>query len=162
VVVVLFWAAISHRVYRGTLPHAVLERVFGEDAFDGPFAITTLLRKFYSVMAFAVIGFVVDRALPRTRRPALRAALIVAAFSALIEVAQKFEHAREGPLSEAFDIACGALGGWLAVTLTRRWPRRPTRADEGLRQAQGDILDGLDLHDVSEQHELRDGAARSR
>ncbi len=80
-----------------------------------------LLRKFYSIVAFALIGFVVDKALPRTRRPALRAALIVAAFSAAIEVAQKLHHAREGPLSNAIDIACGALGGWIAVTATRRW-----------------------------------------
>jgi hypothetical protein len=121
---VLFWAALSHRVYSGTLPRGIIERVFGEDAYAGPFAPATLLRKFYSIVAFTLLGFIVDKALPRTRGRALRTALIVAAFSACIEVAQKLHHAREGPLSEAFDIACGALGGWLAVTIARNWPRR--------------------------------------
>jgi len=116
IVAVLFWAAVSHRIYSRTLPHGLIERVFGEDAYDGPFAAATLLRKLYSIVAFTVLGFIVDKALPRARRPALRAALIVAAFSAAIEVAQKLHHAREGPLSNAIDIACGALGGWLAVT----------------------------------------------
>ncbi|MEA2718918.1 MAG: hypothetical protein QOJ39_782 [Candidatus Eremiobacteraeota bacterium] len=98
--------------------------MFGEDASDEAYAISVLLRKFYSIVAFTLIGFVVNKALPRTRRPALRAALIVAAFSAAIEVAQKLHHAHEGPLSEAFDIACGALGGWLAVTVAQWWRRR--------------------------------------
>jgi hypothetical protein len=121
---VLFWAALSHRVYRGTLPRGIIEHVFGEDAYAGPFAPATLLRKLYSILAFTLLGFIVDKALPYTRRPAVRAALIVAAFSAAIEVAQKLNHAHEGLRSEAFDIACGAFGGWLAVTIGRRWRRR--------------------------------------
>jgi hypothetical protein len=82
--------------------------------------VRVLLRKLYSIVAFAIIGFVVDKALPPARRPALRSALIVAAFSAVIEIAQKLRHAPEGPLSNALDIACGAFGGWLAVAATRR------------------------------------------
>ena len=124
VVAVLFWAALSHRIYSVTEPYRVISRVFGEDSTEGTYALTQLLRKFYSIIAFTLIGFVVDKALPPTRRPALRAALIVAAFSTAIEVAQKLHHAHEGPLSNAIDIACGAFGGWLAVTLTRRWQRR--------------------------------------
>jgi hypothetical protein len=120
----MFYAAISLRVYRHTLPHLLLMHLFGEDFNEGPFSALVLLRKFYSVVAFALIGFVVDKALPATRRPALRAALIVAAFSAVIEVVQKLHGAREGPLSEAIDIACGALGGWLAVTIARLLHRR--------------------------------------
>jgi hypothetical protein len=115
----MFYAAISLRVYRHTLPHLLLMHLFGEDFNEGPFSALVLLRKFYSIVAFALIGFVVDKALPATRRPALRAALIVAAFSAVIEVVQKLHGAREGPLSEAIDIACGAIGGWLAVTIAR-------------------------------------------
>jgi hypothetical protein len=102
-----------------TLPHHLIERVFGESSDEGPFAVTTLLRKFYSIVAFTLIGFVVHKALPRSRRPALRAALIVAAFSAAIEIAQKLRDGHESLLSNAVDIACGALGGWLAVTLDR-------------------------------------------
>ena len=123
----LFYAAISLKIYRFTLPHRLLEHVFGEDFNDGPFSALVLLRKFYSIVAFGLIGIVVDKALPRIRRGALRAALIVAAFSAVIEVAQKFRGAREGPLSEAIDIACGALGAWLAVTIANRLGKR--RAD---------------------------------
>ncbi|HWT06350.1 MAG TPA: hypothetical protein VN224_11380 [Xanthomonadales bacterium] len=78
-----------------------------------------VLRKIYSVVGFTLIGFLVHKALPATRRPALRAALIVAAFSVAIEVAQKLNHAHDGLLSNAFDVACGAFGGWLAVTLAR-------------------------------------------
>ena len=119
-VVVVFWAAISHSVYRETLPVHLLMRVFGED--DGA-AATTVLRKLYSIVAFTLLGFVVHVALPRSRRPALRAALIVSAFSALIEVAQKLRHAHEGLLSNAVDVACGALGGWLAVIIGRALKR---------------------------------------
>jgi hypothetical protein len=83
-----------------------------------------VLRKLYSIAAFTLIGFVVHMALPHARRPALRAALIVAAVSALIEVAQKLHHAHEGLASNAFDVLCGAFGGWLAVTLARAFRRR--------------------------------------
>jgi hypothetical protein len=109
---VLIWAALSRRVYTGTLPQRLIEHVFGENDTAGAMVA---LRKLYSVAAFAVLGFVVDRALPATRRPALRAALIVGAVSALIEIAQKLHHAPEGPLSNAIDILCGALGGYLGA-----------------------------------------------
>ena len=121
----VFWLALSHRIYNRTLPMALIERVFGEDADEGPFAVHVLLRKFYSVVAFTLIGFVAHRALPPARRPALRAALIVAAFSAAIEIAQKMRAAPEGPLSNAVDVACGALGGWLAIAMPRLFRRRP-------------------------------------
>jgi uncharacterized BrkB/YihY/UPF0761 family membrane protein len=122
-VAVVFFAAVSHRVYWETLPVGLIDRVFGEDAGDGPFALPVVLRKLYSVVAFTLIGFVVDRALPHARRPALRAALVVAALSAVVEVAQKARGAQEGLLSNAFDVACGAFGGWLAVTLARAFSR---------------------------------------
>lgn len=94
----------------------LLTRIFGE---DDTAAAAILLRKLYSVVAFALLGFIVDKALPATRRPALRAAIIVAAFSAVIEVVQKLHHAHEGLLSNAVDIACGAIGGWLGVVVAR-------------------------------------------
>jgi hypothetical protein len=122
-VAVMFWAALSHRIYRVTLPVGLIDRVFGEDANEGPFALHVVLRKLYSVIAFTVIGFIVDRALPRTRRPALRAALAVAALSAVVEVAQKVRGAHEGLLSNAFDVGCGAFGGWLGVALARAFSR---------------------------------------
>jgi uncharacterized BrkB/YihY/UPF0761 family membrane protein len=118
-----FWAALSHRVYNHTLPLGLLEHLFGED--DGEWrSALIVLRKLYSLVAFTLIGFVVHKALPPARRPALRAAVIVAALSALIEVAQKLRHAHEGLASNAFDVLCGAFGGWLAVTIARAVRRR--------------------------------------
>ena len=121
---ILFWAAVSHRVYNGTLPYAVFERLFGEDSGGEWLPLVVVLRKLYSIAAFTLIGFVVHKALPPARRPELRVALIVAAFSAVIEVAQKVNHAHEGLIGNAFDVACGALGGWLAVMLARAFTRR--------------------------------------
>ncbi|HTD38836.1 MAG TPA: hypothetical protein VK669_15100 [Candidatus Limnocylindrales bacterium] len=106
-------------MYHRTLPSHLLYQLFGEDAFQGPFALRTILRKLYSIVAFALLGFIVNRALPPARRPALRAALIVAIFSGFIEIAQKLNHAPEGLLSNAIDIGCGGLGGWLGVVLDR-------------------------------------------
>ncbi|HEY0395646.1 MAG TPA: hypothetical protein VGD01_14200 [Candidatus Elarobacter sp.] len=126
--IVVFWLALSHRVYNHTLPMRLIERVFGEDADEGPFAVHVVLRKLYSIVAFALIGFVAHRALPPARRPALRAALVVAAFSAAIEVAQKLRAAPEGLVSNAVDVACGALGGWLAIAVPRLIRRRPKSA----------------------------------
>ena len=120
---VAFWAALSHRVYSRTLPVGLLEHLFGED--DGGWqSAVFVLRKLYSIVAFTLIGFVAHTALPPVRRPALRAALVVAALSALIEVAQKLRHAHEGLASNAFDVLCGAFGGWLAVAIARAITRR--------------------------------------
>lgn len=119
VVLVVFYAALSGRVYERTLPHGLIEHIFGENANEGPFSVSRLLRKFYSVVAFTLVGIVFDRALPPSRHPALRAALLVGMFSLAIEVVQKLRYAREGVLSNVFDIACGAFGGWLAVVIVR-------------------------------------------
>jgi hypothetical protein len=73
-----------------------------------------VLRKTYSVVAFAIVGFFVA---PLQRRgPRMRDdALVVAGFSTLIEIAQKAAGSSEGLLSNAFDISCGALGGVLGA-----------------------------------------------
>jgi hypothetical protein len=106
-------------VYYRTLPSHVLYQLFGEEGVQGPFALRTIFRKIYSIVAFALLGFIVNRALPPVPRPAARAALIVAIFSGFIEIAQKLAGAPEGLLSNAIDIACGGLGGWLGVALDR-------------------------------------------
>ncbi|HEX3463757.1 MAG TPA: hypothetical protein VHS78_06895 [Candidatus Elarobacter sp.] len=120
----MFWAALSHRVYYRTLPSHVLYQLFGEEGVQGPFALRTIFRKIYSIVAFTVIGFVVDKALPPARRRRLRAAVIVAIFSGFIEIAQKLDGAPEGLLSNGIDVACGALGGWLGAGLSRAFGRR--------------------------------------
>ena len=122
---VLLFAATSHFVYVRSLPNRLIEHVFGEDAGDGWLTPQVALRKIYALVAFTLIGFVVHKALPPTRRPALRAALIVGGFSTLIELLQKLHHAHEGLASNAFDILSGALGGWLAVTAATFVARRP-------------------------------------
>ena len=147
VVALLFWAALSHRVYSRTLPVGLIDRMFGEDADEGPFA----LRR--AAQALQRRRVHVDRlrrrpALPRTRRPALRAALMVAAFSALVEVAQKARGAHEGLLSNAFDVACGAFGGWLAVTLARALTAGDPRQPQLRRQATG-VSSGLPAANAS-------------
>ena len=111
-------------MYVRSLPNRLIEHVFGEDSSDGWLTPQVVLRKVYALAAFTVIGFVVHKALPPAHRPALRAALIVGGFSTLIEVLQKLHHAHEGLLSNAFDIASGAAGGWLAVSVATFAARR--------------------------------------
>lgn len=122
------WAATNLSVYNHTSPSGIAERIFGEDAaripHDGWLSLHVILRKVYSIVAFTIVGFVLDKALPPTRRRALRAALLVAAFSAVIEVGQKLHHAPEGLRSNLFDIGCGAFGGWLAIAFQRLAPSR--------------------------------------
>jgi hypothetical protein len=97
----LFWAATSNEVYDLTSP--------GELSFH------IVLRKTYSIVAFAVVGFTADKALGPSTRAALRAALVVAAYSAAIEVVQAARGSHEGAVWNAVDILCGAAGGWLGV-----------------------------------------------
>jgi len=93
----LVWASLSHRVYSLTVP--------GDE---------TWTRKVLSVGAFALAAYVGDRALGPSRHRLLRAVALGAGLSALIEIEQKLHHSHEGLLSNALDVACGALGGWLA------------------------------------------------
>lgn len=102
---VLFWAATSDVVYDATSPPDLSWHV--------------ALRKAYSVGAFALVGFLTTNALPRTARPALRAAVLVAIYSAAIEVVQAFDGSHEGLTWNAVDIACGALGGALGASVAR-------------------------------------------
>jgi len=87
-----------------------------------------ILRKGYSVVAFALVGLFSAPFLPKRNRIAATT-LLVAAYSAAIEVAQKLVlHSPESLLSNAFDIACGAVGGWLGawvLTLITRFARKP-------------------------------------
>jgi hypothetical protein len=114
---VLFWAATSDVVYDVTSPPS--------------FSWHVLLRKSYSIAAFALVGFTADKALGPNARAALRGAVLVALYSAAIEVVLAF-HSHEGPFWNAVDVVCGAAGGWLGVVAgrIRRLPherRRPPR-----------------------------------
>ena len=91
------------------------------------FNVRRVLRKLYSVVAFSIVGFFAAPLVPRDRRIAIDA-LLIAAFSGIIEVAQRFSGSEESALSNAFDVACGALGGlvgaavWNALTRRLRLP----------------------------------------
>ncbi|HEX3467504.1 MAG TPA: hypothetical protein VHT05_05445 [Candidatus Elarobacter sp.] len=104
----LFWAATSDAVYEATSPVELSFHV--------------LLRKAYSIVAFALVGFMADKALGPSARPALRGALLVALYSAAIEVTQDRLGSKEGIISNGFDTLCGAVGGTLGV-LARRITR---------------------------------------
>jgi hypothetical protein len=97
----LFWAATSNEVYDLTSPPALSFHI--------------VLRKTYSIVAFALVGFTADKALGPSARAALRAALAVAAYSAAIEVVQAARGSHEGVVWNGIDVLCGAAGGWLGV-----------------------------------------------
>jgi hypothetical protein len=124
---VLIYAGTSYSVYRHTLPHRLIEHVFGDDPGETWWSPRFYLRKSYSIVAFTLMGAVAHLALPPSSRAVLRGALIVAAFSALIEVAQKLHGAPEDLLWSAFDVGCGAAGGALGVILVEGIRRRHAR-----------------------------------
>jgi hypothetical protein len=101
----MFWLATSEVVYELTSPPAWSWHV----AF----------RKAYSIVAFALVAFTADKALGPSARPALRAAVLVAAYSGAIEIAQAWRGSQEGLRWNAIDVLCGAAGGWLGVTAER-------------------------------------------
>ncbi|MBV8362992.1 MAG: hypothetical protein JO193_00345 [Candidatus Eremiobacteraeota bacterium] len=98
-VVAFSWAATDREVYETTSPHGLIAHVW--------------LRKAYSIVAFAIVGAIVERWLPRINVVArvLCSAAVVGAYSALIEVAQKLLGSTESWRWNIFDIACGILGG---------------------------------------------------
>jgi hypothetical protein len=97
----LFWAATSNEVYDVTSPPGLSFHI--------------VLRKTYSIVAFALVGFTADKALGPSARAVLRGAVAVAAYSAAIEVVQAARGSHEGLAWSTFDVLCGAAGGWLGV-----------------------------------------------
>jgi hypothetical protein len=73
-----------------------------------------LLRKSYSIVAFAIVG----AAFVRASGAALRtAAIVVAAYSGGIEIGQHFTYGREPFLWNIIDVICGAIGGGLGALI---------------------------------------------
>jgi hypothetical protein len=74
------------------------------------------LRKTYSVIAFTIAGVTFGRAAREWRRPFSLAGLAfaVAAYSAAIEIGQRFTGSHESWQSNLLDVGCGAIGGALA------------------------------------------------
>ena len=107
----LFWAATNDAVYEATSPIELSFHV--------------VLRKAYSIVAFALVGFTADKALGPSGTGVLRGALLVGAYSAAIEVVQFWIGSKEGLGWNAFDTLCGVAGGALGALAARiRRPRR--------------------------------------
>jgi hypothetical protein len=88
-----------------------------------------LLRKVYSIVAFALAAYLTGRAASEWGlKPSVAGlALAVAFYSAAIEVGQALHGSEEGLLWNAVDVACGGLGGYFGA-LGLRLKLRPVRA----------------------------------
>lgn len=111
----LFFVALSDDIYATTLPLA-------------HYHLAIVVRKLYSIGAFAVVGFVIARELRSDGRATVLWSIAGASlFSAAIEVAQHAAGAREGLKWNIIDILCGAIGGILgalvALLLRRLRPK---------------------------------------
>lgn len=91
-----------------------------------------ILRKIYSIGAFAIVGFFVSPLFDRGVR--IRAGtLLVMSFSLVIEIAQRFitRVSSESNFSSLFDIACGAVGGALGAVVWNVISARARRETRG-------------------------------
>jgi hypothetical protein len=114
---ILFFAlAINNDVYALTSPYQLEWHL--------------VLRKTYSIVAFAIVGYCVRRAFDdhrRTRAVWLNVAAL-AAYSALIELVQAIGGSHEGLAWNAVDVACGAVGGFIGDRVVR-WRDRSHEVD---------------------------------
>ena len=111
VAAVLYAVAISGAVYEVTSPSWL--------------SFHLVLRKCYSVGAFALVGYLFRRAARERGGTHLVAVAVLgtALYSAAIEVGQYFAGSKEGLGWNAIDTLCGALGGAIAsadLILARR------------------------------------------
>ena len=109
---VLLVAAVDNGIYEATSPTSLSYHV--------------LLRKLYSVVAFAVVGFPIARARQLTARSASVSSIgwMIGGYSTVIEVLQYFlDPPPEGLLSNVIDIACGFIGGAIAAWAASRFLR---------------------------------------
>ena len=106
VALIFLFVASSDAIYEATSP-------------PGPLQI--LLRKSYSVAAFAIVGFLFSGALEASgkSRPGLFTALAIATYSLLIEIIQALVGSHEGLGWNAIDVGCGFVGGYLGAGLER-------------------------------------------
>lgn len=109
--VVLFAAAISNEVYDATSPAWLSWHV--------------LLRKAYSVVAFGTLATMLAPMWP-DRAATWRLPVLLAVYSAAIELGQWLHGVREGLGYNALDVACGAAGGLLGA-YAARWFRPRTQ-----------------------------------
>lgn len=114
--IVLLIAAVDNGVYEATSPTA--------------WSFHVILRKIYSVVAFAVVGFPIARARQLLGRSASVSTIgwTIAGYSTIIEILQYFlDPPPEGLLSNGIDIACGFLGGAIAAWAAARFFKTAAR-----------------------------------
>jgi hypothetical protein len=109
--IILYGISISGRAYELTSPLTMAHH--------------ELVRKIYAILAFALLGFALERANLRRVHGVLAAAIAVALYSYVIEIGQiVFDHSNETLAQHAFDVASGfgggALGAFLALLITAR------------------------------------------
>ena len=111
VAVIMYFLGTNDTVYNLTSPAAL--------------DIHVLLRKAYSIAAFGVTGYVAARASLASgwRTSPLMVAMWLSLFSLTIEIAQDLSPPRESLALHAFDVACGAIGGWLGAWAARHLRR---------------------------------------
>ncbi len=132
--IVFYLISTDHRIYAPgayALHHAIADHRHGDSRLGeelrqsegnlpfGRHAFSTyvILRKFYSIVAFTIVGIFSAPLLARRVRVAADVA-IVAGFSAIIEIGQKLTIAPGESLAwETFDVACGAVGGALGAAI---------------------------------------------
>ena len=101
------WAGTAREVYQATSPHSLIGHVW--------------LRKLYSVIAFTIVGWITAHGLRKFSyaNRIFLGGLLVASYSALIEVAQKLHGSTESWRWNLFDIGCGLLGGLVGALIYR-------------------------------------------
>jgi hypothetical protein len=118
---VLYKIAVSGTAYQATSPASLPHH--------------ELLRKVYAVLAFALLGFLLERSSVPRLRGVTAAGIVVAFYSYLIELGQiGFKHVQETFAQHGFDVASGlaggALGAFVALLITA--PRAPQRRADAL------------------------------
>jgi hypothetical protein len=88
----------------------------------------TFLRKAESLVAFALVGLLAGWTIGPRRKLSLVLALLLGAYSALIEIGQRLTGTHESLRLSLFDVACGAVGGivaaWIVLRLSSKLSRR--------------------------------------
>jgi hypothetical protein len=159
--VALFYAATRVDLYDASTPYGMSHKLLGARAPNLPhpwwFSLHILLRKVYSVIAFASIGFSAEKALNPTPTPKLRATVLVALYSLGIEFAQHAIDPSEPIMERVLDVACGALGGWIgasaiaSIERRRRAPGQPSRVAPEIQHERNPRLarGNLDREEIS-------------
>jgi peptidoglycan/LPS O-acetylase OafA/YrhL len=110
--VALFAISLNPDVERATSPH-----IWG---------LNVVLRKIYSIVAFAIVGFLLARVRNTNRQDVLAVALLIALYSLAIEVTQYALGSAEGFYWNLIDVFCGFVGGYtggaISVLTNRRKP----------------------------------------